>query len=97
MTLNSSTIDELAGYVEQAQLSAKAIPKLTNDYPDLDLVAGYKIQDALRARYRARGEQIVGFKCGLTSKAKMVQMGVDEPGYGFILQAVRPCSPHPWG
>ena len=93
MALTSNTIEDLASYVEQAQLTAKAIPKLTSDYPDLDLAAGYEIQDALRQRYRERGEHIVGFKCGLTSKAKMEQMGVNEPGYGFLSSGMQ-CSNH---
>lgn len=93
MTLNATTINELASYVEQAQLTATAIPKLTNQHPDLDLAAGYEIQDALRARVCERGERIVGFKCGLTSKAKMVQMGVNEPGYGFLSSGMA-CDNH---
>ena len=93
MALNSTTIEQLAEHVEQAQRHAQAIPKLTNEYPDLDLSDGYAIQDALRVRYQQRGENIVGFKCGLTSKAKMAQMGVNEPGYGFLSSAMQ-CENH---
>ena len=72
MSLTPAAVDALAAHVERAQLDATAIAKLTNDHPDMDLADAYRVQDALRARYIARGDRVVGFKCGLTSKAKMV-------------------------
>ena len=84
MAMTTTTIEELATRVDDARRNASAITKLTSEHPEMTLAEGYAIQDALRARYIARGERLVGFKCGLTSKAKMEQMGVNEPGYGFL-------------
>jgi len=84
MPVSTQTIDTLAGRIEAAQRDARAIAQLTIENPDIDLDDGYAIQDALRRRYLSSGDRLVGFKCGLTSKAKMIQMGVDEPGYGFL-------------
>ena len=84
MSLNPNTIDALAQRIEAAQRDAQTLSKLTLEFPDLDMADAYAVQDALRARYLARGDRLVGYKCGLTSKAKMVQMGVDQPGYGFL-------------
>lgn len=84
MTITTEAIDTGAAIIAAAQFGARAIPQLTIDNPDIDLADGYAIQDALRQRYLDNGDRLVGFKCGLTSKAKMVQMGVHEPGYGFL-------------
>ena len=38
----------------------------------------------IRRRKEARGNKVVGLKMGLTSWAKMAQMGVETPIYGFL-------------
>jgi 2-oxo-3-hexenedioate decarboxylase len=43
------------------------------------------VQWALRARRLAAGSRLSGLKMGLTSRAKMKQMGVESPIYGFLL------------
>ncbi len=44
----------------------------------------YDIQWTARAAKEARGTKIVGMKMGLTSQAKMKQMGVPNPCYGYL-------------
>src|SRR3546814_6769584 len=46
---------------------------------------GYAVQDALLARWREDGRVLVGLKAGLTSQAKMDQMGVTEPSFGMLM------------
>jgi len=50
----------------------------------MDWDDAYAIQDEIRRRKLARGARIVGLKAGLTSVAKMKQMGVDTPVFGFL-------------
>ncbi len=88
MTITKKVIENYAGIIESAQRDARAITQLTIENPDIDLSDGYAIQDALRTRYLNGGDRLVGFKCGLTSKAKMIQMGVNEPGYGFLMSSM---------
>ena len=49
----------------------------------------YAVQKDLVDRRLARGERIAGVKLGLTSKAKMAQMGVDEVIWGWLTDAMR--------
>ena len=42
------------------------------------------VQWEIRRRKMSRGHKIVGMKMGLTSWAKMKQMGVEMPRYGFL-------------
>lgn len=83
-TLAPSDVDRLADHVLQAQTEAVAIPMLTVGHPAMTVADGYLVQSALRARVLARGQRLVGWKAGLTSKAKMRQMGVDTPSVGFL-------------
>jgi len=83
-TLNSEVIAQLAEHLENAELNAKDVAKITDDYPDMDFEDAYDIQWEIRRRKEARGTKIVGMKMGLTSWAKMAQMGVEEPCYGFL-------------
>jgi len=84
LTLTREDIVRLAERVEGAQRGAYAIPKLTDEYPAMTVADGYSVQAELRRRWIAAGERIVGWKVGLTSKAKMLQMGVSGPSIGFL-------------
>ena len=84
MNLDNATILKLAEHLENAELQAQDVTKITNDYPDMDWDDAYAIQERIRERKRARGESVVGLKAGLTSAAKMKQMGVQTPVFGFV-------------
>ncbi|NKF20755.1 2-oxo-3-hexenedioate decarboxylase [Solimonas marina] len=84
MALDPNTIAALAAHLEDAELQRREVTKITDDHPDMDWADAYAIQDAIRLRKQARGTRITGLKMGLTSVAKMRQMGVTEPIHGFI-------------
>jgi 2-oxo-3-hexenedioate decarboxylase len=84
MQLDRATIEQLAAHVESAELEARDITKITDDFPHMDWEDAYAIQDEIRRRKEARGNKTVGLKAGLTSFAKMKQMGVDVPCFGFV-------------
>lgn len=84
MALAKEILEDLATIVENAELNAKAIEQLSIKYPEIDEQDGYDIQHIVKARKIARGKKIVGIKAGLTSRAKMLQVGVDKPSYGFL-------------
>jgi len=84
MTLAPADLERLADRLHAAQRDATAVPMLTVEHPDLDVDDGYAIQLALRRRYHEAGHRPLGWKAGLTSRAKMLQMGVTEPAVGFL-------------
>jgi 2-oxo-3-hexenedioate decarboxylase len=83
-TLDQITIEQLAEHLENAELGAYEVTKITDDYPEMTMADANDIQWEIRRRKEARGHKIVGMKMGLTSWAKMKQMGVDKPTYGFL-------------
>lgn len=84
VTLGREDIVRLCERVEGAQTRAYAIPKLTDEYPNMTIGDGYAVQLELRRRFLSAGHRQVGWKAGLTSKAKMIQMGVNVPSIGFL-------------
>ncbi len=84
MAMDQATKAELAELLETAELEAREVVKITDQHPDLTLAEAYEICDLIRDRKLARGTKQVGFKMGLTSKAKMDQMGVNRPGFGYL-------------
>lgn len=84
MSLDASTISALAEYLETAELEARAVPQISIAHPGVDADDAYAIQWEIRRRKVFRGARIVGLKAGVTSRAKMRQVGVDSPSYGFL-------------
>jgi 2-oxo-3-hexenedioate decarboxylase len=77
---------ELAARLDEAATTGSPIPQLA-DAHGVDVDAAYRVQRALIARRTGRGERLVGAKMGLTSKAKMAQVGVDSPILGQLTDA----------
>jgi 2-keto-4-pentenoate hydratase len=78
---------ELADILERAAAGRAPVGKLTDRYP-LGLADAYRVQRLNIDRRVERGERIVGVKMGFTSKAKMVQMGVDDVIWGILTDAM---------
>ena len=85
MALSATVIADLAGVVDNAQRDAVEIVKLTDAQPAMDVADGYAVQAELCRRWQAAGRRLTGYKGGLTSKAKMVQMGLDTPVFGVLM------------
>jgi 2-oxo-3-hexenedioate decarboxylase len=83
--LDQATIAKLTDRVMHAQDQVHTITKLTEEYPSMSIADAYAVQVESRRRWIARGDRCVGLKAGLTSKAKMVQMGVDVPSFGILM------------
>ncbi|MET7963153.1 2-keto-4-pentenoate hydratase [Micromonospora zamorensis] len=82
---------DIAGIAEKldvAAATATAIPQLAAE-TGLDVDAAYGVQAALLQRRVDAGERLVGLKMGLTSRAKMAQVGVDEVIWGRLTNEMR--------
>jgi 2-oxo-3-hexenedioate decarboxylase len=86
-TSSGVDLDELAARADDAARRGVAIPQFTTDH-DLDVAGAYAVQAMSIGRRLARGERLVGVKMGLTSRAKMAQVGVDEVIWGRLTDAM---------
>ena len=79
---------ELADELWEADRTAKPIAPLTERYPDLVVEDAYAIQTINIDRRVAAGERIIGRKVGLTSAPMQKLLGVDEPDFGVLTDAM---------
>lgn len=87
MTLTSRERLESARSLLRAADRAEPIPILTERFPELGSGDAQAIQDELLRMLRDLGQRVIGYKMGLTSRAKMEQVGVDQPLWGFLTDA----------
>jgi 2-oxo-3-hexenedioate decarboxylase len=80
-----STVDypSLARFLHLAEVEKREVVRITKETP-LSIEDAYRVQEELVAIKQEQGHWIVGPKMGLTSQAKMKQMNVDDPIYGYI-------------
>lgn len=88
MTIHDSLLQTISLELYNAQRQAEAITPLTERYPELTLVQAYGIQQHLIARRMDDGERVVGKKIGVTSQAVMNLLGVGQPDFGILTDAM---------
>jgi 2-oxo-3-hexenedioate decarboxylase len=81
-----SIIQEAAAVLDDAARERHEVDPFAPGY--FTLAQAYEIQRASIARRHARGERPKGIKLGFTSRAKMVQMGVDSLIWGLLTDAM---------
>lgn len=69
----------------EARRTRVPIPPFTDAEPWLDLADGYAVQQELVALLLADGDDVLGYKVGLTSVPMQKMIGVDSPDYGPVL------------
>ncbi|KUL66414.1 MULTISPECIES: 2-keto-4-pentenoate hydratase [Streptomyces violaceusniger group] len=82
------TAPKVAHTLLDAENRRQDLEPFTDEWAELDLEVAYQIQDETLARRVMRGEQIVGVKLGLTSRAKQQRMGVDSPLTAWLTDAM---------
>jgi 2-oxo-3-hexenedioate decarboxylase len=81
--------DRCAEVLFNARVQGKTIPPLSQTFGSLTIQEAYEIQNRGLQMRLLQGEKEIGFKMGLTSKAKMEQMGLHTPIYGVLLDHTR--------
>ncbi|MBB3181521.1 2-keto-4-pentenoate hydratase [Variovorax sp. Sphag1AA] len=77
-----SLIDDAAALLDSAAFGREAIEQFPAEH--FTLAQAYDIQRASIAHRISRGEVLKGIKLGFTSRAKMVQMGIDSLIWGLL-------------
>lgn len=78
-------IAAIAKLLDNAMRTAEATEQLAEP---LTLEQAYAVQSTSMQRRYARGERRIGIKMGFTSRAKMLQMGIDEMIWGRLTDAM---------
>jgi len=80
-------LDKLAIELDRASATATSIDQLSLNN-DFTIAQACEIQRLNIDQRLQRGEKIVGYKMGFTSRAKMLQMGVDDLIWGRLTDAM---------
>lgn len=81
------TKEEIVESLFQAEKQAKPLEQFANKLEGFNEREAYEIQQRLvEKKIQEEQTEQIGWKLGLTSKAKQKMMGVHEPGYGVLLK-----------
>ncbi len=89
--MQKSQISLLGDALYEALRQCRSLPPLTSEHPDMTIDDAYAVQQHLMARRLQAGEKTVGKKIGVTSKAVMNMLGVYQPDFGWLTDAMA-CS-----
>ena len=77
-----------AELLDAAERERRQVRQTTSVYPRLSIDDAYRVQAAWLGIRLARGEQVIGHKIGLTSRAMQQAMNIDTPDSGFLTDAM---------
>jgi 2-keto-4-pentenoate hydratase len=86
--LDSTQRTSAAELLWAAERDLAPIGPLTETFPGIDVVDAYEIQLTNIRRKLTAGARVRGHKVGLSSPVMQQMMGVDEPDYGHLLDAM---------
>lgn len=81
-------IQTLGDELYDALRACKTVAPLTLRHPDITIEDAYLVQQYLMAHRFAAGEKIVGKKIGVTSEVVMNMLGVYQPDFGYLTDAM---------
>ena len=87
--MNLQTINDIASELFDALNQQKIIQPLTDRYPEIDINDAYQISRKFLSLRESGGEKVVGKKIGVTSSVVQEMLGVDQPDFGFLTDAMR--------
>ena len=79
---------KIAKELFDADINGYQINPITDSHPEMKPEDAYSIQLELIELKKAAGENVIGLKVGLTSRAVQKMLGVDEPDYGHLTDAM---------
>ena len=88
-TMNQEQINTLAQELHQAMRQRKTLAPVSERFPDVTIEDAYQISQRFLSLRLGEGEKVVGKKIGLTSKVVQDMLGVHQPDFGFLTDAMQ--------
>ncbi|MBY4594695.1 2-oxopent-4-enoate hydratase [Ottowia caeni] len=86
--MKTELINQLGDELYEALKACRTLEPLTNRHADISIDDAYAIQQRMMKRRLDAGEKVVGKKIGVTSKAVMNMLGVYQPDFGWLTDAM---------
>ena len=87
--MERAEIERLGDALYLAMCDRRMVAPLTDSHPNLTIEQAYEISLRFLANRLNAGEKIIGKKIGVTSAAVMDMLGVRQPDFGFMTDAMR--------
>ena len=87
-TIKDQAVKLHAKELYQALRGAYVVEPLTDRVPDLSIEDAYQISSRLLTLRQGDGERVVGKKIGVTSAAVQNMLGVRQPDFGYLTDAM---------
>lgn len=84
--LSSELISSIASDFYSAEQTRTQVKAPTLRHPEITMADAYAIQHAWVDMKIATGNQLKGYKIGLTSRAMQMAVGINEPDHGVLLE-----------
>ncbi|RZV48435.1 MAG: 2-oxo-hepta-3-ene-1,7-dioic acid hydratase [Acidimicrobiales bacterium] len=88
MSLSEYHVAAEAALLDEAERTRTQIRQTTSLHPDMTIDDAYRVQAAWLDLKLSRGENLVGHKIGLTSRAMQQAMNITTPDSGFVTDAM---------
>ncbi len=88
----SLTVDQIESFahtLHRARLNTAEVEPFSKIHGEYSLADSYKVQNRGIELRLESGEKVIGYKMGLTSKAKMDQMGLHTPIFGVLTDVMQ--------
>lgn len=86
--MNDALINLLGDELYTAAKECRALEPLTSRHADLTIDDAYRIQQRVNTRRIEAGERMIGKKIGVTSQVVMDMLGVYQPDFGMLSDAM---------
>lgn len=86
--LLAERIGELAQGLHRSMLERTTLAPLSDTDPDIEIDDAYRISRAFLQLREAAGERVIGKKIGVTSAAVQEMLGISQPDFGFLTDAM---------
>ena len=86
--MQAKIIKQLGDALYDALTAGKTLAPLTSRHEGITVDDAYAIQQQLMKRRLAAGEKVIGKKIGVTSQAVMDMLGVGQPDFGWLTDAM---------
>lgn len=87
--LEKENLEYWAGVLHGARIKAQPIAQISKEIISFSRPDAYSVQELQMKLREDQGETQVGWKMGLTSEAKRLQMNLDSPLYGFLMEQMQ--------
>jgi 2-oxo-hept-3-ene-1,7-dioate hydratase len=86
--LTEQQVQAAASALFQAEKNRQQIAAITQAHPDMDMDDAYAVQSAWVQQKIAAGDQVIGYKIGLTSRVMQRAMKINTPDFGVLLESM---------